>query len=98
MSNDPSDARCSGVAEDMGSRNQVVVRYWAAAREAAGVEEETVVAATAGEATRVAAETHPGLEKVLQVATLLVDGHRAGPETAVSAGGTVEILPPFAGG
>ncbi len=78
--------------------SEVVVRYWAAARAAAGVDEERMPARTAGEATRAAARAHPELERVLTVATVLVDGRRIDADVAIADGSVVEILPPFAGG
>ncbi len=78
--------------------SEVVVRYWAAARAEAGIEEEKLQASTAGEATRAALAAHPGLERVLSVATLLVDGKRVDRDAPVEAGSVIEILPPFAGG
>ncbi len=78
--------------------SEVVVRYWAAARAEAGVDEERLHAATAGEATDAALAAHPGLERVLSVATLLVDGKRVDRDAPVAVGSIIEILPPFAGG
>ncbi len=77
----------------------VTVRYWAGARAAAGVGEDTEVA---GETLRdVVAEVvrrRPGLAPVVAVATLLVQGSRGLLDDPVSAGVVVEVLPPFAGG
>ncbi|SDE47558.1 MoaD/ThiS family protein [Glycomyces harbinensis] len=78
----------------------VTVRYFAGAKAAAGRGEEQVSAADVAELRAVLARRHgPALDKVLSVATLLVDGLAAkDPETAIPAGSTVEVLPPFAGG
>lgn len=78
----------------------VTVRYFAGAKAAAGRGEEQVSAADVAELRAVLAQRHgPALDKVLSVATLLVDGLAAkSPETALPAGVTVEVLPPFAGG
>lgn len=88
----------------------LTVRYFAGARAAAGVAEETVPAGPAGRSetagpsldqlTRDLAERHgPRLARVLQVASFLVDGvvwhDRRAP---LPAGATVDVLPPFAGG
>ncbi|PWI09350.1 molybdopterin synthase sulfur carrier subunit [Streptomyces sp. NWU339] len=82
---------------------KVTVRYWAAAKAAAGVAEETLEAATLAEALDAAREQHPGeLTRVLRRCSFLVDGDPVGTrehETVrLAEGGTVEVLPPFAGG
>ncbi len=83
------------------------LRYWAAARAAAGCETETHPGSTVGEALDAAAAAHPELGRVLAVSSLLVDGHRVGRETTSEqvrglvqdpSAATVEVLPPFAGG
>lgn len=78
----------------------VKVRYFAGAKAAAGVSEEEVDARSVGELRSALAGRHgPALEKVLAAATVLVDGRAAREEgLRLSAGATVEILPPFAGG
>ncbi|TWP38894.1 MoaD/ThiS family protein [Leekyejoonella antrihumi] len=78
--------------------SKIVVRYWAAARSAAEIDQETFEADTAGAALASAKQAHPALATVLEVATLLVDGRRADIDTALADGSTVEVLPPFAGG
>ncbi|MFD5233065.1 MoaD/ThiS family protein [Streptomyces qaidamensis] len=82
---------------------KVTVRYWAAAKAAAGVAEEPYEAATLAEALAGVRERHPGeLERVLRRCSFLVDGDPVGTrghETVwLADGGTVEVLPPFAGG
>ncbi|MDN3245456.1 MoaD/ThiS family protein [Streptomyces mutabilis] len=82
---------------------KVTVRYWAAAKAAAGVAEEAYDAATLGEALGAVRERHPGeLTRVLLRCSFLVDGDPVGTrehETVrLADGGTVEVLPPFAGG
>ncbi|WP_433499489.1 MoaD/ThiS family protein [Sphaerimonospora sp. CA-214678] len=77
------------------------VRYWAAAKEAAGVEEESFSAGTLGELiTQIA--RNPRIEQVLRRSSFLVDGAPAGlrdPATIdLPQGVVVEVLPPFAGG
>jgi molybdopterin converting factor small subunit len=79
------------------------VRYWAAAKAAAGVAEEPYDAATLAAALEAARERHPGeLVRVLQRCSFLVDGDpvgtRAHETVRLADGGTVEVLPPFAGG
>ncbi|MEU5598578.1 MoaD/ThiS family protein [Streptomyces sp. NPDC020298] len=83
--------------------SKVTVRYWAAAKAAAGVAEEPYDAATLSEALAAVRERHPGeLVRVLQRCSYLIDGDPVGTrehETVrLAEGGTVEVLPPFAGG
>lgn len=84
----------------------VTVRYWAAARAAAGIDQESLPAPTTLDAllTRVL-ERHrdrPRLADVLSVCSVLVGDRPVGtsdPATVtLAAGDTVELLPPFAGG
>jgi len=83
----------------------VTIRYWAAAKEAAGVAEEPVEARTLAEALAVAS-AHRGRDArfhaVLARSSFLVDGEPAGtrPQAAVAVaeGSVIEVLPPFAGG
>ena len=79
------------------------LRYWAAARAAAGVAEEEVDAASLGAALSTAAERHgERLAAVLSVCSFLVDGDPAGrrdPATVpLRPGSVVDVLPPYAGG
>lgn len=85
------------------------LRFWAAAREAAGTAEESVGAATLAAALAEAVERRGGadgggadLVRVLARCSLLVDGMQVGrvdPGTvALHEDSVVEILPPFAGG
>jgi molybdopterin synthase sulfur carrier subunit len=78
----------------------VTVRYFAAARAAAGRSEEDIAAGTLDELLRSLAGSHGGrLATVLSASSYLVDGlawhDRAAP---LPAGVTVDVLPPFAGG
>ena len=85
----------------MGQYGQVVtVRYFAAARAAAGVAEESSSAATLGSLVLELVDSHGSqLEKVLGVASFLVDGVSwRDREATLPAGATVDVLPPFAGG
>jgi molybdopterin converting factor small subunit len=80
-----------------------LIRYWAAARAAAGVAEEPYDAATLEEAlTAAAAARGAEFGRVLQRSSFLIDGAPVGtrdPEVVrLPDGGTVEVLPPFAGG
>ncbi|MGD9485827.1 MoaD/ThiS family protein [Streptomyces sp. TRM70308] len=84
---------------------QGTIRYWAAAKAAAGVAEEGYEAGTLAEALDAARTRHtarPEFARVLRRCSFLVDGDPVGtrPHDAVrlTQGGTVEVLPPFAGG
>lgn len=48
----------------------VTMRYWAAARAAAGVDSETRTGATVGEVVDAAVAAHPDLARVARVASL----------------------------
>ncbi|MBV7246130.1 MULTISPECIES: MoaD/ThiS family protein [unclassified Streptomyces] len=79
------------------------IRYWAAAKAAAGTAEEPYAAATLAEALDAVRRRHPGeLSQVLRRCSFLIDGNPVGSrehETVrLAEGGTVEVLPPFAGG
>ncbi|MFF5448250.1 MoaD/ThiS family protein [Streptomyces sp. NPDC012888] len=79
------------------------IRYWAAAKAAAGTAEEPYAARTLAEALDAVRAAHPGeLARVLQRCSFLVDeqqvGKRSHEEVLLTEGGTVEVLPPFAGG
>jgi sulfur-carrier protein len=84
---------------------KVTMRYWAAAKEAAGMPEESLEAGTLADALRAAlARRSPDsrLRDVLARSSFLVDAAPAGradPETVMLRdGAVVEVLPPFAGG
>jgi sulfur-carrier protein len=82
---------------------QGTVRYWAAAKAAAGVAEEPYEAETLAQALDAVRERHPGeLSRVLRRCSFLVDsdpvGTRGHETVRLAEGGTVEVLPPFAGG
>jgi molybdopterin synthase sulfur carrier subunit len=92
----------------------VTLRYWAAAKQAAGVAEETISADTLGGALAAALQAReqaaPGaqadslvrLRSVLGRSSFLVDGNPVGsrpPESVLlDDAAVVEVLPPFAGG
>jgi sulfur-carrier protein len=75
------------------------IRYWAAARAAAGTVEEPFDGATL-RAVLDAVQTGKGPEfaRVLTHSSFLVDGVRARPDTPLDDGAVIEVLPPFAGG
>ena len=84
---------------------KVTIRYWAAAREAAGVDLEPVEAETLAEALDaiVARRGDDGrLRAVLARSSFLVDGASAGRRTAADLvlkdAAVIEVLPQFAGG
>jgi sulfur-carrier protein len=82
----------------------VTMRYWAAAKEAAGVAEQRLEAETLAAALTQAAETTGAerLQAVLARCSFLVDGDPVGRRAADSVtlrdGNVIEVLPPFAGG
>ena len=76
----------------------VEVRYFAAAAEAAGVEDEMLDAATAGDLRSLLAEKYGAqMERVLASGSFLVDGV-VSRDPSVALGSRVDVLPPFAGG
>jgi sulfur-carrier protein len=94
----PVEVRISDMA-------RVTIRYWAAAKEAAGVAEECIEARTLGDLlnTAVVSRKPDGrLETVLARSSFLVNADpvgRAPRESIVlDEGAVVEVLPPFAGG
>jgi sulfur-carrier protein len=83
----------------------VTVRYWAAAKQAAGVAEEILTAGTLAELLAAVLARHPAapaLGGVLARSSFLIDGEQAAsrPPGSVTLreGAVVEVLPPFAGG
>jgi len=78
----------------------VTVRYFAAARAAAGVTDERAEAPTlAALLEQLSATRGQRLADVLVMASFLVDGLAwHDHEAALPPGATVDILPPFAGG
>lgn len=83
------------------------IRYWAAAKAAAGVAEDRMPvsdAVTLRDVLDHAVAAHPGtrLPQVLEVCSTLVDDQPVGTEdpaaVVVRPGQSVELLPPFAGG
>lgn len=78
------------------------VRFWAAARAAAGVESDTVPAGALPDILDSVTTKYPAVVALLPRCSLLVDGVAVGRGDVESAvvppGGLVEVLPPFAGG
>jgi molybdopterin converting factor small subunit len=84
---------------------KVTIQYWAAAREAAGLDLESVEARTLAEALEkvVARRGDDGrLRSVLAASSFLVDGASAGRSVAadlvLNDAAVIEVLPQFAGG
>jgi sulfur-carrier protein len=81
----------------------VCLHYWAGAKAAAGVERETVDAATVAEAMAIAAERHedPRFARILNVSSVLMDDrvlHGDDLRKVLTKSVEVDVLPPFAGG
>jgi molybdopterin converting factor small subunit len=85
----------------------VTIRYWAAAKEAAGVADEFCEAGTLAEALAAAVARRDGgpgerLRGVLARSSFLVDGAPAGvrrhEDISLAGAAVIEVLPPFAGG
>jgi sulfur-carrier protein len=82
----------------------VTVRYWAAAKEAAGVSEQRVTADTLAAvlAAVTASDDRARLRSVIARSSFLVDGapvgRRAADTVQLRDGNVIEVLPPFAGG
>lgn len=82
----------------------VTLRYWAAAKDAAGVAEQVVVADTLAAALAAAGSesVRAALRPVLARSSFLIDGTQVGRRAAdnvqLSDGAVIEVLPPFAGG
>jgi molybdopterin converting factor small subunit len=82
----------------------VTMRYWAAAKEAAGVAEHELTADTLAAALAEGAARAEGdqLKAVLARSSFLIDGNPVGRRAAESVlladGNVIEVLPPFAGG
>ncbi|MCG5216933.1 MoaD/ThiS family protein [Streptosporangium sp. KLBMP 9127] len=78
------------------------IRYWAAAKDAAGLAEEPFDAATLGELMTKITENRDKLASVVRRSSFLVDGDPVGKrdhdQIVLGEGATVEVLPPFAGG
>ncbi|HSV39420.1 MAG TPA: MoaD/ThiS family protein [Nocardioidaceae bacterium] len=98
----------SGQAPETSSMAGVTVRYWAAAKAAAGVEsdlipvtEPTTLAAVLSAALTLHKD-RPRLEDVIGVCSVLLGDRPVGAidpeEIAVEPGDVVQLLPPFAGG
>ena len=99
MTSSPGDVRSPETA--------VLVRYWAAARAAAGVAQDLFEVdgpVTLADVVRRVLAAHPDerTARVVGVCSVLVGDEPAGgrnfADVVVAPGSTVELLPPFAGG
>ncbi|WP_349428407.1 MoaD/ThiS family protein [Microbacterium sp. LWS13-1.2] len=75
-----------------------VVRYFAAAQEATGLDSERRTETTLGELRRAVSEEFPGLGGILPRCAVLVGGSRVDDDTPLGSDDLVDVLPPFAGG
>ncbi len=80
----------------------VTLRYWAAAKDAAGTAEQRVCADTLAAALAAASPGSQRLHAVLARSSFLVDGQPVGlrrhDSVLLADGAVIEVLPPFAGG
>lgn len=77
---------------------EVTIRYFAAARSAAGRSTATAEATSIRDLVTTVSADRPELARVLSICTFLLNGERADPTTLLFAGAQVDALPPFAGG
>ena len=80
---------------------EITIRYFAAAREAAGVESEALElpdVADVAAARELAAERHAALAPLLPRCALAVNRAYATPETPLRDGDELALLPPVGGG
>ncbi len=98
---------CSDSGATAQVETTVTVRYWAAARDATGVAQDTfafTAAITLADVVRRVLAVHPSprVAQVLDVCSILVGdqpvGTREPGQVSVPAGSAIEFLPPFAGG
>lgn len=77
----------------------VTVRYFAAARDAAGTGAETLPGRTVAEVLAAAAHRHgQALATVMASSKVWLDGEPAAPGTELAGGEEVAVLPPVSGG
>ncbi|HWS51027.1 MAG TPA: MoaD/ThiS family protein [Microbacterium sp.] len=75
-----------------------LVRYFAAAAEAAGRETEERGERTLLELRAAVVSQHPALAGILPRCAVLVDGVRADDDRPLHEARLIDVLPPFAGG
>jgi molybdopterin converting factor small subunit len=87
---------------DVSTRLQVTVRYFAAARAAAGSDDETLYiepGATVSDLVDIIGDRNARLATVLARCSYLCDGVAVrNAAMSLQSGQTVDVLPPFAGG
>lgn len=76
----------------------VTIRYFAAARSAAGAPTATAEAGSLRELVGEVSAGQPELARVLGICSFLIDGERVDGDAVLSDGAVVDALPPFAGG
>jgi len=76
----------------------VDVHFFAAAKAAVGRPTLSVDAGTVESVLDQVVAAHPAFAAVRPQCSFLVDGLSAGPQDQVTAGGRLDVLPPFAGG
>lgn len=75
------------------------VRFFAAAREAAGVTECRITAATVAELRAALVEQFGArMGQVLDISSVVSDGRRVTGDDTLDSDSRVDVLPPFAGG
>ncbi|GAA0941236.1 MoaD/ThiS family protein [Kribbella koreensis] len=77
---------------------EVTIRYFAAARAAAGESTATAEAGSIKDLVGVVSAGRPELARVLGICTFLLDGERVDLDAGLEDGALVDALPPFAGG
>ncbi len=77
---------------------EVTVRYWAGARDAAGVDDERVQASSVHQVLALLTGRGAPLDAVVRRSSVLVDGQVVRGDLDLVDGQTLEVLPPFAGG
>ncbi|MCW2839711.1 MAG: molybdopterin synthase sulfur carrier subunit [Aeromicrobium sp.] len=102
---DVSDQLPRGDANENDVTLSVTVHYWAAARAAAGIAEEHVVASTLAELLAEISRRHRDRDRfddVIGICSILVGdtpvGAKDPADVSLAPGVSVEFLPPFAGG
>lgn len=76
----------------------VRVRYFAAAAERAGADEEQRAEASLAALRAGIVADHPDLAEILPRCAVLVDGVRTDTDAILAEESLVDVLPPFAGG
>lgn len=77
---------------------EVTIRYFAAARAAAGESTATAEAISIKDLVGTVSADRPELARVLGICTFLLDGERVEGDAPLQDGALVDALPPFAGG